>query len=88
MVIAELWMGASSKSDKEDIEDLVSLLHHFPIQEEVWKTANRLAAICRSKGTPVPGSDLVIAACAFFRQAEIESSDRHFDILEKYRPLL
>ena len=88
MVITELLMGASTQEDKNDVNALCSLLHYLEINDSVWKTAYQLASICRSKGTPVPGSDLIIAACAFFHNAQIESEDHHFKILKQYKTLL
>ena len=88
MIITELWMGASIKEDKDDVGALISLLHLLEIHDGVWKLAHQLASICRSKGTPVPGSDLVIAACAFYHNVEIESCDHHFYILREYKKSL
>jgi predicted nucleic acid-binding protein len=85
MVAVELWSGVGSRHDERDIEELCSLLIWLPVSETVWARAKELAASCRRDGTPVPSSDLVIAACAFVHDASLEYEDQHFSILERYR---
>lgn len=88
MVVTELLMGASTKEDKNDVTALCSLLHHLEIDSMVWQVAYKLASLCRNKGTPVPGSDLLIAACAFSHNANVDSADQHFNIFLSYKTLL
>lgn len=85
LVVVELWMGVGSRTDERDIKDLCSLLVSLPITENVWVRAKQLAAICRRDGTPVPSSDVVIAACAFVHGAALDYEDEHFHVLEKHR---
>lgn len=88
VVIAELWMGAGSKKDQDDLRDLGAVLRCLPMSEEVWECSFRLARICRAKVTPVPSSDLMIAACAFSHGVKILAKDKHFETLEGYRDLV
>ena len=88
VVIAELWMGAGSKKDQDDLTDLSAVLRCLPMSEEVWEYSFRLARICRAKGTPVPSSDLMIASCAFSHGVKTLAKDRHFETLEEYRDLV
>lgn len=88
VVLAELWMGAGSKKDQDDLTELSAVLRCLPMTDEVWECSFRLARICRAKGTPVPSSDLMIAACAFIHELKILAKDKHFETLEGYRDLV
>lgn len=85
IVAVELWMGVGSSADKREIEELCSLVSFLPLTESVWARAKQLAARCRSDGTLVPSSDIIIAACAFVHHAALDFEDQHFLILEKHR---
>lgn len=85
MVEVELWMGAGSEKDRCDIASLRQNLPMLEINQDVWAEAGRLSRICCQSGTPVPSSDVTIAACAFIHEAEIESVDGHFTLLRGYR---
>lgn len=88
VVLAELWMGAGSKKDQDDLTDLSGVLRCLPMTDEVWQCSFRLARICRAKGTPVPSSDLMIASCAFIHGAKTLANDKHFETLESYRDIV
>ena len=85
VIIVELWMGAGSGKDQSDVAKLEKRLPQLEIHSSVWARANRLSQLCRSHGTPVPASDVIIAACAFEHDAEIEAVDAHYPILARYR---
>jgi len=87
-VLAELWMGAGSQKDQTELLDLSAVLRCLPMTDEVWECSYRLARICRSKGIPVPSSDLLIASCAFIHGVKVLAKDKHFQTLEEYRALL
>ena len=88
VVLAELWMGAGSKKDQDDLTDLGAVLRCFPMTDEVWECSFRIARVCRAKGTPLPSSDLMIASCAFIHGAKTLAKDKHFETLEGYRDLV
>lgn len=88
VVLAELWMGAGSKKDQDDLRDLSAVLRCLPMTDEVWECSFRLARVCRAKGTPLPSSDLMIASCAFIHDAKTLAKDKHFETLEGYRDLV
>jgi predicted nucleic acid-binding protein len=88
VVIAELWMGAGSKKDQDDLTDLSAVLRCLPMSEEVWDCSFRIARICRAKETPVPSSDLMIASCAISHGVKTLAKDKHFETLEGYRNLV
>lgn len=87
VVLAELWMGARSGKDRSDVQELQDVLPCLEMDLRVWEICYRLASACCRTGTPVPASDLLIAACAFSHDTAIEASHKHFVILAKYRAL-
>ena len=76
VIIVELWMGAGSEKDRSDVAKLEKALPRLEIHSSVWTRANRLSQLCRRHGTPVPASDVIIAACAFEHDAG-RCRDRH-----------
>lgn len=78
-------MGAGSDKDQRDVSSLGQKLPMLDIDQAVWAEANRLSQMCRQSGTPVPSSDVTIAACAFIHGAEIECVDSHFSMLNRHR---
>ncbi len=88
VVLAELWMGAGSVKDRQDVQELQDVLPCLGLNQQTWDLSYRLAGVCCERGTPVPASDLLIAACAFFHGALIDAEDKHFGTLETYRALL
>lgn len=88
LVLKELWMGAGSKKDQNDLVDLSAVLRCLPMTDEVWECSFRLSRVCRAKGTPLPSSDLMIASCAFIHGAKTLAKDTHFETLEVYRDLV
>ena len=87
VVLTELWMGAGAEKDRADVQDLQDVLPCLAMSQEVWERSYKLAQTCRTHGTPVPASDLVIAACAFVHEASIEANDKHFLTLNGYRKM-
>ena len=88
VVLAELWMGAGSVKDRHDVQELQDVLPCLPFEPATWELSYQLAQICRQRGTPVPASDLIVAACAFFHGATIDAEDKHLDAIEDYRSLV
>ena len=88
VVLAELWMGAGSAKDRQDVHELQDVLPCLPMDAQTWDLSYRLASVCCERGTPVPASDLLIAACAFTHEAAIEAEDKHSATLEAYRVVL
>lgn len=81
-------MGAGSVKDRQDVQELQDVLPCLPFEPAMWVLSYELARICRQRGKPVPASDLIIAACAFFHGAMIEAEDKHLDTLEDYRSVV
>ena len=81
MVRLELWNGARGDRYKKSLRDFERHLPELPITGAVWKLAYVLAERARQAGATVPGSDILIAACAQFHDVPLEHSDSDFDRL-------
>ena len=85
MIRVELAMGVASPKDSRQVSALCSAMILLEANEAVWAEAERLGRKCRELGSPVPASDLLIAATAFVHRTMLEAEDGHFKILERYR---
>jgi hypothetical protein len=85
MVAVELFQGVGSEQDQQQIDRLTKNMIWLPTNDAVWKRARQLATQCRQAGTPVPASDILIAACAHENGAELDFEDAHFETLLAYR---
>lgn len=81
MVVLELHQGVGSSQDQQQINQLTQHLIWLPTTQEVWHLARELAQKCRQNGTPVPSSDILIAACAFESGAVIDAEDARYKTL-------
>jgi hypothetical protein len=77
--LVELWHGARGQKEKSALEELESTVRLYPVNEEIWITARRLARKCREVGVTVPSGDIVIAACAVGHELALEHNDEHFN---------
>ena len=77
----ELWNGARGTKERAVLGELAETVPDLPIDEAVWETAYDLARRARARGVTVPAIDLIIAACAQYHGATLESSDADFDLL-------
>jgi predicted nucleic acid-binding protein len=80
MIRLELWNGAGDR-DKAVLRDFERHLPELPINDGVWESAYASAKKARAAGVTVPGSDVLIAACAKFHAVELEYADSDFDRL-------
>ncbi len=81
MTVLELWNGAQGRAEKIVLEELERELRLYPINEQVWTGARRLARFCRDKGLTTPTADFVIAACASQYHLEMEHNDAHLSAI-------
>jgi predicted nucleic acid-binding protein len=81
MVRLELWNGAGGERERKVLRDFERLLPELPIADEVWSAAADLARSARANAVTVPASDLLIAACARYHAASLETADSDFDLL-------
>ena len=79
MVRLELWNGAGGSREKKVLRDFERDLPELTIDEKVWNEAYAIARACRSAGTTVPNTDILIAACARCHGTSLEHADQDFD---------
>ncbi len=79
MIRLELWNGARGSREIKELEKMDVSATLLTITSEIWRLADSLASKARLAGKTFPASDLLIAACARFHEAEIVHKDRHFD---------
>ncbi len=79
MTLVELWNGARGHAERKVLGELEEEIQLFPINDQVWAGARRLAGRCREKGVTATSPDIVIVACAAHHEIPLEHCDRHFD---------
>jgi len=83
LVRVELWRGVSKKKEINFLKELEENIQLLEITSDVWNLACELAQKCRMQGTPIPTTDIVIAACARHYEVGLEHIDKHFDIIAR-----
>jgi predicted nucleic acid-binding protein len=83
----ELWNGIGGDAERKWLLELEQSVETVPTDERVWAEARRLAQEARRQGLSLPGSDLLIAACARVHSLEILHRDGHFDRLASTVPV-
>lgn len=79
LVRLELWNGAGGDREKKTLREFERFLPELAITAEVWQRACDMARQCRTAGTTVPATDLLIDACARHHGATLEQADDDFD---------
>ena len=82
MVLLELRKG-SGTFHKRKLELVESVSMNFSIDSEVWNYSYKFAELLRSKGTPVPNSDILIFATASRYGLELIHQDKHFEMMKE-----
>lgn len=85
-VRVELWNGIGGDAERKWLVDMEQSVESVPTDERVWSEARRLARESRRQGLSLPGTDLLIAACARVHGLEILHRDAHFDLLSSVDP--
>lgn len=83
LVRVELWRGVSKNKEVNFLRELEGIISLLPITAEVWDLACDLAQKCRTKGTPIPSTDIVIEACRRIHKVGLEHVDKHFELISK-----
>lgn len=81
LVRVELWNGLRGPAERKMMEQLEADITLLPTTDRVWEKSRELARRCRNQGLTVPATDLIIAACAWDHQVEIEHRDAHLTAL-------
>jgi predicted nucleic acid-binding protein len=81
IVRLELWNGARGDHEGTVLREMEKELPCLEISPPVWDRAAKLAHLARERGVTVPGTDLLVAACAQHHGVNIEHHDKHFDLI-------
>jgi predicted nucleic acid-binding protein len=81
----ELWAGIGSDYERRILREFEQEIPDYPITNEVWQSACALADLGRQQGMRFPVTDLLVAACAWHYNLELEHDDRHFVELTRLR---
>ena len=80
-VLVELWNGISF-AQRRKLEQLETLIPTLSINSTVWNEAKRLAKSARAAAVTAPSIDVIVAACAYVHEVQIEHhNDDHFNRL-------
>ena len=82
LIQLELWNGAGGHQEKKVLREFAAVLPELPVTDGVWQLAYELARQARKRGITIPAGDLVIAACAQYHQAGLETADSDFARLD------
>ena len=77
-VLAELLQGCRTPGEVDTILDHISALPFLEMNFSAWRRAGEVSSNLRRKGTTLPLMDVIIAALALEHDAEIFTTDPHF----------
>ena len=80
-IVTEILQGIPREPQAAYIASLLRGLRCLEMEWEDWLEAARLGRRCAAAGHRLPLSDLILAAVAIRPDAEIYTSDPHFDLL-------
>ena len=89
MVLSEVLQGARTSSGLATLRDRLTALEFLEVTLETWIKVGEIALELRRLGSPVPLTDLTIAAVAMQHSQPVYALDQHFQRvpeLELYEP--
>jgi len=78
MVLSEIVQGVKALREADLVLTSLTKLPYSEMTKDRWQQAGEISASLRKKGTTLPLSDLIIAACALAEGGEIYTLDPHF----------
>lgn len=82
LVAWELWKGAETPREREDVEALLGSLRSDPFTDAVARLAGELHLAHRRQGKERPEWDLLIAAHALHHGVPLATADKDFDAMD------
>ena len=82
MVRVEVLRGLKSPAFYDRISSFMDVMINVSTPAAFWSAASALAWKLDRKGKVIPGSDVIIAACALSLNCAILTSDKHFTGIE------
>jgi len=78
MVLGEIVQGVKDPKEAKLVLVSFAKLPYSEMTRDRWQRAGEISASLRKKGTTIPLSDLIIAACALSEEGEVYTLDPHF----------
>ncbi len=82
IVQLELWNGARGKREIHILNQFASTIPELAINTAVWQLAYEMARQLRSRGVTIPATNVLIAACAKYHGASLETTDSDFELVK------
>ena len=80
-IVAEILQGFQREAQVDYVASLLRGVHYVDVTQRDWEDAARLGRRLAASGNRLPLSDLAIAAVALRLDAEVYTSDPHFDLI-------
>ena len=78
VVMAEILQGVKVPNEADLVLTSFAKLPYSEMTKDRWQQAGEISASLRKKGTTIPLSDLILAACALAEGHEVYTLDPHF----------
>lgn len=78
MIVMEVCRGVRDPQLLRRIKERFAVMIYFPTSSQIWERVTQLAWSLDRQGVVLPGSDLIIAACALHAGAAVLTHDAHF----------
>jgi len=78
IVLSEIVQAVKDPKEAKLVLASFAKLPYSEMTRDRWQQAGEISAFLRKKGTTIPLSDLIIAACALAEGCEIYTLDPHF----------
>ena len=80
-IVAEILQGIPQERQAQYVSSLLGGVRYFETIWNDWREAARIGRKMAARGHRLPLSDLVLAAVAIRLDADIYTSDPHFDLI-------
>jgi predicted nucleic acid-binding protein len=84
-IVAEILQGIPREENARYVASLLRGIRYIEITWADWESAARLGRRLAGRGHRLPLSDLVLAAAALRLDAEVFTTDPHFDLIEEVK---
>ena len=87
IIQVEILIFTKTQSEYDFVSSDFSGLHNLILDDHVFQKASEIGFDLRRKGVTIPGTDLIIAACAIVSNAELIHFDSHYKYIAEHYPL-
>ena len=80
-IVAETLLGFRRKDQADWVASRLQLAHYVEADWDDWRRAADLRRRLLAKGNPIPLTDLLVATVTKRHQAQVYTTDPHFDLI-------